>query len=186
MIERWSVEQVESVAPSPAAASAARAIASPQQWAATGADAQAVWGSFRGTAAEPYSTAVDHAAVGFRCTCASRRRPCKHAIALLLLWSHGQVPDRPAPPPVEAWIASRSVANDAGAPSDPLTGAESTDSTHAETGTAETGAAESGAAESGAAESGGGVDDDPPPPDRDERDAARDDRVERRMAGLTE
>jgi hypothetical protein len=168
--ERWSVEQVESIAPSPSAVSTARAIASPQQWTATGADARAVWGSYRGTAAEPYSTVVDHVSVGSRCTCASRRHPCKHALALLLLWCQGQVAELAPPAPVEAWIASRSRAPDHDR-DDPDAG----------------GADASGADASGAGAAGESDDESPaPPPDRDERDGERDDRVARMMAGLTE
>ncbi len=172
MIERWSVEQVESVAPSPAAVSAARSIASPQQWASTGAGERALWGTFRGTAAEPYSTVVDHVEVGFRCTCASRRRPCKHAIALLLLWARGQVAEHPPPAQVEAWIASRPRASAGDAAADGVSG-DGGDRGPAGTGT----------------DSGDGEYEPPPPsppPDRDERDAARDDRVARMMAGLSE
>jgi hypothetical protein len=178
VIERWSVEQVESIAPSPAAVSAARAIASPQQWTATGTDDRAVWGSFRGTAAEPYSTVVDHVAVGYRCTCASRRRPCKHAIALLLLWCHGQVAEHAPPAEVERWIASRSPAGaraePAGRASGDIDGAGASGADAAGRSRPETGTGE--------------IPDDPPPtpPEHDERDAARDDRVARMMAGLTE
>jgi hypothetical protein len=178
VIQRWSVEQVESVAPSPAAVSAARSIASPQQWASTGAGERALWGSFRGTAAEPYSTVVDHVEVGFRCTCASRRRPCKHAIALLLLWARGHVAEHPPPAHVEAWIASRALASAGGAVSDDL-GPGAADPDGVPRGDGDPGRAEADA---------GDVDHDPPPPppDRDERDAARDDRVARMMAGLSE
>ena len=81
----WSVEQVEAVAPSPAAVTAAQPLATPGRWSDVGADDHVVWGSFQGSGAEPYDTAVDHVGVGFRCTCPSRRVPCKHALALLLM-----------------------------------------------------------------------------------------------------
>lgn len=183
MSARWSVEQVESVAPSASAVSAARAIASPHDWTATGADARAVWGAYQGTAAEPYSTVVDHVAVGFRCTCASRRRPCKHAIALLLMWCGGQVADRATPPAVEAWLASRSPAP-AEATGTPAGGPGEAGGAGDAGGPADAGGADEA---SGPVDGAGEIDDvPPPPPERDERDAARDDRVARMMAGLTE
>ncbi|MGK0332579.1 MAG: putative Zn finger protein, partial [Minisyncoccia bacterium] len=40
---------------------------------------------------------VDHQHVGFTCTCPSRKTPCKHALALLLLWVRDQVVDTPPP-----------------------------------------------------------------------------------------
>lgn len=90
---RWQVEQVVAVAPSPASIVAAEGLAVPQCWADTGCDARAVWGRCTGGSSEPYDCAIDHVAVRTRCTCASRRRPCKHALALLLLWSRGMVAD---------------------------------------------------------------------------------------------
>jgi hypothetical protein len=50
---------------------------------------------------------VDHVGVGFSCTCPSRRRPCKHALALLMLWVNGQIVETVAPPTVDAWLSSR-------------------------------------------------------------------------------
>ncbi len=104
---RWSAEQVEAIATTPAAMTAARALVSLGRWGSTGADDRAVWGVCRGSGAEPYDTMIDHVGVGFSCTCPSRRRPCKHALALLMLWSNGQIVDTVAPPSVDAWLSSR-------------------------------------------------------------------------------
>ncbi len=52
-----------------------------------------MWGRCRGVGREPYETMVDHAHVAWRCTCPSRSHPCKHALALLIMWVKGQVPD---------------------------------------------------------------------------------------------
>ncbi len=93
VVTRWSPEQVEAIAPSPAALSAARPLTTVTKWGGLGADDRAVWGSCRGSGAEPYDTMVDHVGVGVRCTCPSRRHPCKHVLALLLLWSNGDVAD---------------------------------------------------------------------------------------------
>ena len=135
-----------------------------------GADADALWGSCRGSGAEPYDTMVDHVRVGFACTCPSRKRPCKHAIALLLLWVRGQVADSVAPAKVESWASRRAGAVDAaqrktGAASD----AETTD-------------------EGATTDERPGHETEPDTeslPDSD-RDQARNDRVERMFAGLTE
>ncbi len=107
MTVRWSVEQIESIAPSAASMSAARPVAAPARWRATGADERSLWGSYHGSGAEPYETIVDHATVGFRCTCPSRRSPCKHSLALLLLWVGGHVVDTVAPPAVVTWMSHR-------------------------------------------------------------------------------
>ncbi len=167
---RWSPEQVEAIAPTPAALSAARPLTTVAKWAGLGADDRAVWGSCRGSGAEPYDTMVDHVGVASRCTCPSRRHPCKHVLALLLLWSAGDVPETTQPAPVVAWLAKRQV-------SDTRTVPDSTPrSSTAETTTANDAAPADG------------VSDTPPEPvgDVPDRDRARDERVERMYAGLTE
>jgi hypothetical protein len=106
----WPAAHVLALAPDAKAAGAARRIAVPQQWSATGADQDGVWGLYHGSGAEPYQTVVALAAPAFRCSCPSRRAPCKHALALLLLWSAGQVGTGARPAVVEAWLA-RAVAD---------------------------------------------------------------------------
>ncbi|WP_051063236.1 SWIM zinc finger family protein [Ilumatobacter nonamiensis] len=166
----WSVEQIEAVAPSSAAITAAQPLAAPARWRNPGCDDRVLWGSFQGSGAEPYDTAVDHVGVGFRCTCPSRRTPCKHALALLLMWSRDQVPTAIPGERVEAWIRRRATNADRAA-----TEATDGDDTSAATSDLPT------------ASTADESDDVPPPPPPDpDRDAARDERVERMMAGLTE
>lgn len=127
---------------------------------------------------------VDHVHVGVSCTCPSRRTPCKHALALLLLWVRGQVADAVAPPPIEAWATKRAQRFDR----TPTTVEE-------EAGRGDDGAGADGTA-SGVDETTatsetptGDVGDDAPTPlpvPEPDRDAARDDRVARMYAGLTE
>jgi hypothetical protein len=105
--ERWTIEQVIAVAPSPARFAAAEAVAVPSRWSALGADGRAAWGRCRGSGREPYDTMVDHAEVAWRCSCPSRSQPCKHALALLAMWVRGQVPETTAPAPVARWAAGR-------------------------------------------------------------------------------
>ena len=184
---RWSVEMVESLAPSAAAMTAARPLATISRWTAPGCDERAVWGSCHGSGAEPYDTMVDHVGVGVRWSCPSRRTPCKHALALLLLWSWGNVPAAVRPPAVESWI-DRRIASSAV----PEKGA-SVGETVGDAGSGGSGAADespTGADERGNSDDHAGIDDEatdvPEPPSDDERDTARDERVERMMAGLTE
>jgi hypothetical protein len=48
---------------------------------------------------------VDLSESGFRCSCPSRKVPCKHALGLLLLWSDGGVAEGAPPAPVAEWLA---------------------------------------------------------------------------------
>lgn len=105
---RWSDEQV--VALAPRRIGSARAIAEPSVWSGLGAHGAVLWGACHGSGREPYAVLVDHVhldqvQVVSRCSCPSRQRPCKHALALLLLWAHGHVPDEQPPPNVAAWAA---------------------------------------------------------------------------------
>src|SRR4051812_3506670 len=86
-------EQVLAIAPNRAAVIAATTVANPASWSAAGCDDDAVWGSYIATTAEPYEVAVDLSASGpaFRCSCPSRKVPCKHCLGLLLLHANGAV-----------------------------------------------------------------------------------------------
>ncbi|MEV6899346.1 SWIM zinc finger family protein [Amycolatopsis sp. NPDC051372] len=104
---RWSPEQVAGLAPDPASAKAGRGLAAPAKWSGAGASARAVWGSCKGSGAKPYRTVVELAGPAFKCTCPSRKFPCKHALGLLLLWSAEQVPSAAEEPDVATWLAER-------------------------------------------------------------------------------
>jgi hypothetical protein len=105
--ERWLPEHVLALAPDAAAAAAARGMATPARWAAAGADDLAVWGLCIGSGAEPYQTVVDRSELAYRCSCPSRKLPCKHALGLLLLWAHGHVPEGTRPAHAAEWLARR-------------------------------------------------------------------------------
>jgi hypothetical protein len=165
----WTLEQVVAVAPGANAISAAEPVAVPARWSGLGADERALWGRCRGSGAEPYEASVDHVEVAWRCTCPSRRQPCKHALALLLMWVRGGVPEGSRPAGVAGWIDAR----------DRRAG------TAAGTGGA------AGDQQPGPRPGGSGVETDAPDDtgsgdhDRD-LDRARDERVERMLAGLVE
>jgi hypothetical protein len=69
----------------------------PGRWSDHGATGEAVWGACQGSGKTPYHAVVELAAPAFKCTCPSRKVPCKHVLGLLLLWSAGEVPDAAAP-----------------------------------------------------------------------------------------
>lgn len=107
MTERWRPEHVLALAPDAAAAAAARGMATPSRWSAAGADDVAVWGLCVGSGAEPYQTVVDRSELAYRCSCPSRKLPCKHALGLLLLWANGHVPEGARPAHAAEWLARR-------------------------------------------------------------------------------
>jgi hypothetical protein len=103
------VEQVRALAPDAAGLQAGMKLATPAPWTDAGSDERGVWGSCRGSAKLPYQVACDLSGPAYRCSCPSRKFPCKHALGLLLLWAAESPVVAPgAPPPdVAAWLASR-------------------------------------------------------------------------------
>lgn len=98
------------LAPDASSVAAGRKLSGPGPWSATGASGApaAVWGLCQGSGKAPYATVVDLAGPAYRCSCPSRKFPCKHAIGLLLLWAGGGVPDADAPAEhARAWLESR-------------------------------------------------------------------------------
>ena len=159
---RWQIEQVLALAPRPSSVAAAQPLAIPARWAGAGCDARAVWGRCVGSSAEPYECAVDHVDVAFRCTCPSRVFPCKHSLALLLLWARGQVAEGDPTPFAATWIAKRLATAEAGPRPEPSIDATLAAPTESVDGPATAA---------------------PPPPDPGK---SRDDRVARMAAGLAE
>lgn len=106
---RWSEEQVTGLAPDANAVRAGRGLAVARPWSGLGCDERAVWGSCQGSGATAYDTAVDLAGPTYRCSCPSRKIPCKHVLGLLLLWSGGRDAVGPADPPdwVTTWLGDR-------------------------------------------------------------------------------
>ena len=108
---RWDRARVLALAPDASSLRAAQALASGRSWPLTGtADDSALWGECLGSAATPYRTVVDLSGPAYRCSCPSRKFPCKHALALMLLWSDGTAGTNGGPPDWAAsWLASRSA-----------------------------------------------------------------------------
>lgn len=74
-----------SLAPDAASAKAGATLATGRKWTGLSGDGRALWGVCQGSGKEPYRTAVDLGDLATRCSCPSRKFPCKHALGLLLL-----------------------------------------------------------------------------------------------------
>jgi hypothetical protein len=108
-VKRWTEEQVVAAAPDVSSVAAARRLASPGPWADLGANDVLVWGRCQGSGKTPYQVSVDVLAPAYRCSCPSRKFPCKHALALLMLWSRGPdvVPEGDAADHAKEWANQR-------------------------------------------------------------------------------
>ncbi|WP_308168784.1 SWIM zinc finger family protein [Nonomuraea sp. NEAU-A123] len=108
MIERWSRDQVLALAPDASSQKAAQGVAAPGKWTLRGMTDDVLFGACKGSGATPYMACVDLSEPAYRCSCPSRKFPCKHALGLLLMWSADGVPAADALPPWAAeWVAQR-------------------------------------------------------------------------------
>ncbi len=117
------------LAPDTASRRAAAGLARPVCWSDAGTAGDLVWGLCAGSGQQPYQTVVDLTGPAYRCSCPSRKFPCKHALALLLAWAGGAVPEQgEAAGYATAWQASRQARTAAraatdGQPKDPAAAA---------------------------------------------------------------
>ncbi len=87
---RWTVDDVLKLAPDATLAGVARRLSLSGVWSQAGSSGSLLWGRCQGSAREPYRVTVDLGEPSFRCTCPSRQQPCKHGLALLMLWASGE------------------------------------------------------------------------------------------------
>jgi hypothetical protein len=109
---RWSHEQVTKLAPDASSLVAARTLAGPARWSDTGTTDLLIWGKCQGSGKAPYQVSVDLTGPAFKCTCPSRKFPCKHGLALMLMWVDGQGTIRDSSDPAAfagEWAASRAA-----------------------------------------------------------------------------
>lgn len=105
---RLSPDQVLALAPDAAAVSAAQELANPGKWASAGANDAAAWGEAKGSGKNPYQTAVDLKEIAYKCSCPSRKIPCKHALGLLIRYAKGELGGGDPPNWVQEWLDKRS------------------------------------------------------------------------------
>ncbi|MGB5915872.1 MAG: SWIM zinc finger family protein [Phormidesmis sp.] len=126
----WTSEQVLALSPDAGSTQRGKALASVAKWPMLGLGDQAVWGECQGSGKQPYRTAIDLSSAdpslsdpstaglssstdgpAFRCSCPSRKFPCKHALGLFLLLAkkadfvQGQPPEW-----VAQWLKNRTQA----------------------------------------------------------------------------
>jgi hypothetical protein len=103
----WSAEQVAALAPDPASLSAGRKLATARSWPEAGCDERAAWGLAQGSGKTPYQVTVDLEGPAYKCSCPSRKIPCKHAIGLLLRLAEGDLAAGERPAFASEWLAQR-------------------------------------------------------------------------------
>ena len=102
-------EQIIQLAPDAASVKAGKGLAVPGKWVLLACSERAVWGHCQGSGKNPYQTAIDLNDIAFKCSCPSRKFPCKHGLGLLLLFAAQADLFEKAEEPewVTAWLAKR-------------------------------------------------------------------------------
>lgn len=114
---RWTTEQVLALAPDAASRKAGARLSAAGPWSDAGSSGEgAVWGLCKGSGQKPYQTVIDTKGPAYKCSCPSRKFPCKHALGLLLLWAAEgtsavrtvvDVGEGAAPDWAEEWLGGR-------------------------------------------------------------------------------
>jgi hypothetical protein len=133
MPARWSADSVLDLAPDESSRRSAAGLGRPAPWRGAGVAGDVLWGLCAGSGRSPYQVVVDLAGPAYKCSCPSRKFPCKHALGLLLNWANGSVPEKSAAADfAAAWLADRRAhAEKAGKPvvrTDPADSPSSTES----------------------------------------------------------
>ncbi|MDB5059253.1 MAG: zinc finger family protein, partial [Chloroflexi bacterium] len=104
-----TTDHVRHVVPDPAQFAAGQKIAGVAGWKNLGRSTDGLWGEYSGSAL--YQVRVDLRDLATKCSCPSRRFPCKHGVALMLLATQSPeaVPEIAAPDWVEKWLATRNA-----------------------------------------------------------------------------
>ncbi len=106
-MSQWTQDQVLALAPDASATGPARELSSEAKWVSAGTNANAAWGEAKGSGQKPYQTAIDLREVAFKCSCPSRKIPCKHSLGLFLRLAKGELPTETPPAWVTEWLDRR-------------------------------------------------------------------------------
>lgn len=125
----WTAEQIIALAPDNSSAKSGRGLASASKWQTRGANENAIWGECQGSGKNPYQTSIDLTEPTFKCSCPSRKFPCKHGLGLFLLWANQQNTFNKTQPPawVSEWLEKREQQKERKAAKEANKDAEETD-----------------------------------------------------------
>ncbi len=109
MFPTWTSEQILAMAPDPSSAKKGKELAVVGHWVTLGSNQAALWGECKGSGSKPYQTQIDLNELAFKCSCPSRKFPCKHSLGLFLLYNNQASAFTQTSPPdwVSEWMNLR-------------------------------------------------------------------------------
>jgi hypothetical protein len=87
MTNHWTTEHVNTLAPDAASLKNGRALAVASKWQTLGQADGILWGEIKGSGSKPYQTCIEQTTPSFKCSCPSRKFPCKHGLGLALVYT---------------------------------------------------------------------------------------------------
>jgi hypothetical protein len=104
-------DQITAIAPDAPSLKAGRDLGTARKWQSIGGDDAVLWGLAMGSGKDPYQTRVALADLASKCSCPSRKFPCKHAIGLMFLATGdpAALTQKERPPWVTEWLDSRAA-----------------------------------------------------------------------------
>lgn len=106
-----TLAEIEQLAPDQASLTAASKLTNPSKWPRLekNASSDLYWGECQGSGSNPYRVVIDAGDHGYKCTCPSRKFPCKHSLALMWISAGGDVAfdDADTPEWVIEWMSRR-------------------------------------------------------------------------------
>jgi hypothetical protein len=105
-------EQILALAPDDSSRKSGKELSNSSKWSNTGVNEKALWGECQGSGKNPYKTQVDLTKIAFKCSCPSRKFPCKHGLGVLLFYvrQKNQFATTESPAWVKEWIEKREEA----------------------------------------------------------------------------
>lgn len=110
LLMNWTTEQVLAFAPDDGTAKRGKSTAKLSKWQRVAKNERAIWGECKGSGSKPYLTGVDlQNGPAYKCSCPVRKPPCKHVIALMLLYveAENDFDAESAPAWMAEWLAKR-------------------------------------------------------------------------------
>ena len=102
--------KIEAIAPDQSSVDAARKLLKGGLWPRLAWDGgELVWGECQGSGATPYRVVITESDAGYKCSCPSRKFPCKHSLALMWMRVDGKAAfaREDVPDWVKDWLARR-------------------------------------------------------------------------------
>jgi hypothetical protein len=104
-----TLAKIEEIAPDQSSLGAARKLLNARNWPSIASDDLGLlWGECQGSGSLPYRVVISETDLGYKCTCPSRKFPCKHALALMWMRAEGRSFGKQQRPDwVDDWLERR-------------------------------------------------------------------------------